>query len=146
MFAVGAFAAFIGLLVLLAGIWAALSNERIVCNIALKTYVRMEGQGLRKRLIQGSFAELDAIVLLTEEIPVPMVGGRTVIYRLVLHWKGAIQPLLVVERESHTVAPNEPLNAAATGISTRGQKYARVLGVTFYDNSYFLSPSPLPFA
>lgn len=146
IFFIGGFMSFIGFLVFCAAIWAVLSNERIACNMALGTYARMEGQGLVKRFVKGSLRDLDALVLITEDVPVPVMGPRTVIYRLVLHWKGSALPPLVVEREMRSISGGGPLNAAAGLILSRGQRYARALGIPFYDNSYYASPSPLPFA
>ena len=146
MFTLGPFFAFFGSLFVASGVWAVLSNERITCNLAQRSYVRLEGQSLLKHRIQGSLDELDALVLVTEEIPMAIIGQRTVIHRLVLHWKSARHPLLVLERETHTLAVAAPLNCAAGQMAQRGQQYARALGLTFYDNSYYPSPAPLPFA
>lgn len=143
MFVVGPFFAFFGSLFIASGVWAVLSNERITFNLADRSYVRLEGQGSFKHRVPGQVAELDALVLLAEDIPLGLIGQRSVIYRLVLHWKGALHPLLVVERETHTVPTSLPLNTRAISICHRGQQYARALGVTFYDNSYFPSPAPL---
>lgn len=136
---------FVGTMIAGAGIWGALSNERMSCNITAKTYARLEGQGLRKRLVQGTLTELDAIVLVSEESLFAIPGSRGVIYRLVLHWKGSSYPLLVVEREVRAIASNVPINHSAGAILQRGQSYAQALGVRFFDNSYFSSPCPVPF-
>lgn len=129
---------------MLAGVWAALSNERMVCDLRTRTYARLEGQGWRKRLTRGSLSELHAMVLMTEDRPLPMVGGRPVAYRLVLYWKNAKEPLLVVGRDDRIVPPGVPINAAAGPIAHFGQRCAHALGVTFYDNSFTSSAGPLP--
>ena len=82
----------IGLAVGGAGLWGALSNERLVCDLTARTYARLEGQGLRKRVTRGSLDDLDAIVLMSEVLPFSAGATRPVIYRLVLHWKAARQP------------------------------------------------------
>ncbi len=146
MFLLGPFFAFFGSLFFASGVWAVLSNERITFNLTERSYVRLEGQSVLKHRVQGQIAELDALVLLAEEIPLTLIGQRSVVYRLVLHWKGGAHPLLVLERESHTVLSSAPLNSADQAICHRGQQYARALGLTFYDNSYFSSPAPLPMA
>jgi hypothetical protein len=134
---------FLGVMVTVAGVWAAFSNERMACDLRRRTYARLEGQGLGKRLTRGSLDELDAVVLLTEEWAVPLGGSRPVIYRLVLHWRGAMQPLVVVGVERHMLRQNEPLNSRAGLMLNKGSRYAHALGVTFYDNSYYPSPCPV---
>jgi hypothetical protein len=130
------------LLVVFAGLWAALSSERMICDLRNRTYMRLEGQAIGKRITRGSLHELDALVLLTEESPVGI--GRTVIYRLVLHWKGQRLPLMVVEREERTIGSGQPLSVAAGPILERGVRFAQALAVPFYDNSHFRSPPPVP--
>lgn len=123
--------------VCVAGLWGAVSSDRMTCDQRTKMYKRREGQGLR---VKGSFSELDAVVLMTEVGP---LGGRT-IYRLVLFWKGHKQPLMVVERMDATLSPGAPLNHGAGPLFHKGQAYARALGVAFYDNAHFPSPAPVP--
>ena len=135
---------FVGIAVGFAGLWGAFSSERMVCNLTYRTYVRFEGQSLIKRIVRGSLDELQALVLVAEEFPLPTLGGRTVIYRLVLHWKGSKEPLLIAEREMHAIPYGARLNYLAGPILQRGMAYAQALGVPFYDNSYFHSPCPLP--
>ncbi|MBI1757568.1 MAG: hypothetical protein HYR64_10740 [Fimbriimonas ginsengisoli] len=133
-----------GLMVFFAGIWAALSNERMACDLRQRTYARLEGQGFGKRLTRGSMTELYCLVLMSQDLPLPMPGGRQVAYRLVLYWKQAMEPLLVVEREDRFVPMNSPVNAAAGPISGRGTQFARAMGIPFQDYSYLSSPGPLP--
>ena len=134
----------IGLAVGGAGLWGALSNERLVCDLPARTYARLEGQGLRKRVTRGSLDDLDAIVLLTEVLPFSAGVTRPVIYRLVLHWKAACQPLLIIARESHNVATAPPLGGQAGRLQQDGLRFAAALGVKFFDNSHFPSPCPIP--
>lgn len=133
----------VSIAVCVAGLWAALSNERMACDLRARTYARLEGQSLRKRITRGSLSELDALVLTAEEY-LPGALGHVVIYRLVLHWKGSKEPLLVVERESASIPTGAQLNYGAGRILQRGARYAKMLGVPFYDNSYFHSGSPVP--
>ncbi len=137
---------FVGTMISFAGAWGALSNERMACNLAARTYSRLEGQGVRKRLVQGSLDDLDALVLVAEELPVPIRGGRTVMYRLVLHWRNRIHPLLVVEREARALPSGAPINGCAEAMMRKGQGYAQALGIRFFDNSYYHSPCPVPVA
>ena len=134
---------FVGIMVTAAGAWAAFSNERMGCDLRNRTYTRLEGQGLSKKLTRGSLGELDAVVLLTEEWAVPLGSARPVIYRLVLHWKNGMQPLLVVDVERHMIPNQEPMHARVAVMLNKGSRYAHALGVTFYDNSYYHSPCPV---
>lgn len=133
---------FLGAAVFLAGIWAAFSNERIVCDLQTKQYARLEGQGLVKRVVRGPLSDLDAIVVVAEEYSLAI--GRTVIYRTVLHWKNQRHPMLIVERSNAMLSPGAPIQLGATASLQRAQRYARELGVRFFDNAYFSSPGPLP--
>ena len=138
------FLSFLGTAVALSGAWAAISNERMVCNLTDRTYRRVEGKGLRRRIVQGRLDELDAVVLTAEVSPFLLPAAQAVIYRLLVHWKGARHPLLVVGRESHTLAGNSPINAAASRMASIGLAYANHLGVKFFDNSYFHGANPVP--
>jgi hypothetical protein len=131
--------------VTLAGLWAALSNERMACDLRARTYVRLEGQGIAKRVTRGSLNELYGLVLMSQDTMLPgLGGGRSVVYRLVLYWKGSKEPLLVVERVSGSIPLNTPLNAGAGAMAQRGYRYAQALGVPYYDYSHVNSPGPLP--
>jgi hypothetical protein len=132
--------------VTLAGIWGLLSNERMSCDLRARTYTRLEGQAFAKRVTRGSLNELYGLVLMTQDTMMPgfVGGGRTVVYRLVLYWKGSKEPLLVVDRVSGSIPANVPLNAGAGAIAQRGYRYAQALGVPYYDYSHVNSPGPLP--
>ena len=84
--------------------------------------------------------DLDAVVLLCESFPIGT--GGIVVYRIVVHWKNAVVPLLVTEREQRTIPNGAALNHGAWAISQRAQRYAKALGVPFYDNAHFHSPAP----
>jgi hypothetical protein len=133
-----------GPLVFLAGLWGQLSSERMTCDTKSRTYARREGQGLFKRIIRGPLSELDAIVLISEkELFSATLGGQSITYRLVLHWKNAKEPILVVGSETTLLGPGQPPNARAARIAQTGAMYARILGIQFFDNSYFFSAEPL---
>lgn len=134
----------IGFAIGLAGLWAYLSAERITIDLRARTYTRREGDGPFKRSTKGSLDELDALVLQTEQYPVPTLTGRLVIYRLVLYWKHQRQPLLVAAREEKTLASSAALNSGAGRLLHEGSRFARAMNLPFYDNSHFHSPSPLP--
>lgn len=131
--------------VTLAGIWAAFSNERMSCDLRNKTYTRLEGQGLAKRVTRGSLNELYGLVLMSQDTMLPgLSGGKSVVYRVVLYWKGSKEPLLVVDREAVTIPLNAPLNAGSAAIGQRGYRYSQALGIPYYDYSNVNSPGPLP--
>lgn len=130
-----------GLAVMLAGGWAALSNERMLCNVTDRTYTRWEGKGPVKSVSKGSFNEFDALVLLAESTFGPT--GPVVTYRLVLHWKGSKLPFLIVRQATFGLGQGTALNYSAGGLLREGQRVAQAIGVPFFDNSYFHSPEPL---
>lgn len=132
----------LGPVVCLAGLWGQLSSERMTVDLKTRVYARREGQGAFKRSIRGSLDEIDAVVAMTEVYPLSAIS-QVVIYRLVVHWKGQRQPLLVVAREQATLGPGAPLNSAAGGLVAKGARFAQAMGVGFYDNTYFASPAPL---
>lgn len=123
--------------VFLAGVWALLSNERLHVDLKNRRYVRWEGTGLVKRRTKGSVDALDALVLLSE------VRLGLVVHRLVLHWKGSAEPLLVVAQQRATFDPQRPLGSTASGLLGQGQRYAAALRVNYFDNSHFHSPEPV---
>ncbi|MBS1704683.1 MAG: hypothetical protein JST40_02330 [Armatimonadetes bacterium] len=128
----------LGLALAGAGLWAYLSNERLVCDLRKGTYLRFEAN----RILRGSLAELDAIVLITEVNP-PSFHGK-MIYRLVLHWKNAVHPLLVLETAMFPFVQGMALNSSSAQIAARGNYFAQILGLKFFDNSHFASPNPVP--
>ena len=125
----------------LAGVWALLSMEYAVFDLRSRTFFRREGTGLFKRTRRGSMVDLDAVVVYCENYPY-VVMGRVVIYRTVVHWKSAVVPLLVTEREQAALPAGAPMNYASGPIVARAQRYAQALGVAFHDNTYFHTPPP----
>ena len=132
----------IGLLVALAGIAAAFSLVSISFDIHEKRYRRRHGPGLFSNLRLGSTQELDALVLIAEPNSRLTTGGVT--YHLVLHWKGEVQPIMVLQQDTRVLVPRQPLNIAAQQLLTQGLKYAKALNIPFYDNSHFASKCPVP--
>lgn len=137
----------LGPAVLLAGIWAVISQERMTIDIRSKTYMRLEGSGMLKRVSRGPISDLDALVLISQQHVLQgklvMPGQTGVTYRLVLHWKGRKMPPLIVEQETSAVALGGPLNANAGRIFQTGSVYAKVMEVRYFDNSYYHQNSPL---
>lgn len=134
---------FIFLAVGMAGVWAALSNERLMVDLRNRSYTRREGKGIVKRFFRGSLAEIDAVVLTTELYPLAVATEQVVIYRILIHWKNQRQPVFVASRLQAQIPKGGPLNSRAGSLAALGQKYASALGVPFFDNSYFDSPAPI---
>lgn len=130
-----------GIAVVLAGVWAALSNERMTCDLRARTFHRLEGKGPLKRWTRGRLNDLDAVVLLSEAKILPT--GPVVVYRIVLHWKGSRMPLLVVGQSLHSLAAGASLNHMAGPMAALAHRYSSVLGLPFFDNAHFHSPEPL---
>jgi hypothetical protein len=134
----------VGLAVMGAGLWAAMSTERMTINLKAGTYLRLEGGGMFKTITKGKVSSFDALVLQTEVYPVPTLVGRLAIYRLIIYWKGQREPLLIASRQEHTVGFSGPINAKAAPLIYDGQRFAQLMGIPFYDNSHYESPRPLP--
>ena len=130
--------------ILLAGIWGAVSNERMVCELRNRTYTRFEGMGPGKQTIRGNLNELDALVLTAEQYAHGTGFAAPIIYRLVLHWKGQRHPSLVVEREQRSLPFGSPLNAGAGRMLAKGGRIAQALQIPYYDNSHMSGKSPVP--
>lgn len=132
----------IGCLLVAAAILAALSLQLIVFDLKEGTYRRRQGPGIIPVRTHGRLSDLDAVVVISETM-VSMPG--TVTYHVLLHWKTSTsEPLLVLHQDTRQLASGQPLNAAAGPILALGAKYAKSLGVNFFDNTYYSSPCPVP--
>ena len=131
-----------GICVFLAGVLAAFSLTNISFNLGERHYKRRQGPGTFVSTRLGSFAELDAIVLIAEINPKIGPGGVT--YHLVLHWKGQSQPIMVLQSDTRVLPAGQPLNIGAQHLLAQGLKYAQAIGIPFFDNSHFASPCPIP--
>ena len=127
---------------IMSGFWAVLSSEYMLCDLRSRTYYRREGGAAFRRGRRGSLAELDAVVLLTEELSV-LPSSKVVIYRLVVYWKRQAEPLLIIERDQMLCRAGQQLNFGCGRLLALGQRFAHALGVPFYDNSQYASPKPL---
>jgi hypothetical protein len=130
-----------GLAVMGASAWAYFSLVRISFDLKNGTYWRRQGPGFLPQMSSGLVADLDALVLIAET-NAGLNGGVT--YHLVLHWKHAKRPLMVVQNDTRTLRPGEPLQSGGVQLMTLGVQYAKALGIPFYDNSHFSSRCPVP--
>lgn len=131
----------VGICVLGAGVLALLSSERMVLDLRQRTYWRREGQGPFKRTTRGRLDELDAFVLQASEYPLGL--NRTVIYRVVIFWKGHKEPCFIGDRQSMSIGGGAPLNAGAGMLLQKAMRYSKEAQLPLFDNSYFHSPDPL---
>lgn len=129
------------LAVCLAGVFAAYSLVMIRFDAKSGLYRRREGGGAFGTTTAGALSDLDALVLIAEPNSRMVNGGVT--YHLVLHWKGAKEPPMVVQQDTRALPPGQPLNTWAQPLRERGVKYAQTLKVPFYDNAHFASPCPV---
>jgi hypothetical protein len=132
----------VGGLTFLAGSWAYLSLVRISFDIKNGTYWRRQGPGFITRVSHGTLADLDALVLIAEPRVSTIGGGVT--YHLVLHWKNRKEPLMVVQQDTRSLLPGQPLQSGGQPLMQLGMQYAKALGIPFYDNSHFPSACPVP--
>ena len=132
----------IGGLVLGAAAWAYLSLVRISFDLKNGTYWRRQGPGFLPKMMTGKVADLDAMVLIAEPNAALTAGGVT--YHLVLHWKPHLRiPLMVVQNDTRSMRPGEPLQLGGAPLMQLGVQYAQALGIPFYDNSHFPSKCPV---
>jgi hypothetical protein len=119
---------------------AALSLQSVAFDLRERQYRRRQGPGATLRGTKGTFDRLDAVVLIAE--PEPVLGGVT--YHLVLHWKALSEPSMVLQSDTRAVPSGAPLNHGAAALRDVGMRYARALGLPFYDNAHFPSGNPNP--
>lgn len=131
----------IGMLILGAGCLAALSLPSIVFDLREKTYTRRQGPGTFQRISKGPLSRLDAIVAIAEPNSRMMSGGVT--YHLVLHWKEHAEPFMVLQQDTRQTVNGQPLNIAASQLLHQGERYARAIGVQYFDNTHFASKNPV---
>lgn len=140
-----------GWAMLLAGVLALLSNERLIVMLRSGQYRRIEGTGFRVRLVNGHIRELDAVVATKEPYGgltgvTKLTGGGDVpcIYRLTLHWKGRAHPPLVLHRLEGVLPTRGGPNPHADFVRGFGADLAQKLQVGWYDNLYLNQGSPVP--
>ncbi|MGV3615935.1 MAG: hypothetical protein ACO1SV_11420 [Fimbriimonas sp.] len=132
----------VGALTIVAATLAAFSLQLVVFDLKEGFYRRRQGPGMLPRRTYGKLTDLDAVVVIAQ----PNAGLQaTVTYYVVLHWKvGLPEPILVLHQDTRVSQPGLPLNAMAGPVLKLGERYAKSLGVKFFDNTYFASPCPVP--
>jgi hypothetical protein len=132
----------VGSMLIGAAILAAFSLQTIVFDLRERTYRRRQGPGLLPRFSRGRLDDLDALVVVAETGSAGLAPSVT--FHMVLHWKGAREPIMVVQRETRPFSNGQPINAQAGPFLQLGIRYAQALNVKFFDNSYYPSPCPIP--
>ena len=127
---------FVGMMLVLAAVMAGLSLHRVMFDLRERAYKRRQGPGFFQKSTSGSLSNLDAVQLIAEP------SGRRVTYHLLLHWKQGMEPSMILHQETRSIGPGQPLGLAADNIRNIGVRWAKSLGVTFYDNSHYASPNP----
>jgi hypothetical protein len=128
----------VGAMVCLAGLWANVSLVRIRFDMKNRTYRRRQGPGFIPRLWQGSFDELDALVVLAE----PSVAqSGAVRYHMVLHWKPGRAPLMVLESEMRFSYGD--LRAGGQSMLAKANRVSVAMRLPLYDNTHFPSKCPI---
>jgi len=130
--------ALVGAMLLGAGAMAVLSLRTVWFDLREGRYLIRQGGSLLPRSYTGPISNFDALVLIAER------RGAKVNYHLVLHFRGQVEPPIVLQSDSRLLPHATPLNAAAGPILHQGQRYARALKLPFYDNSHFPSANPMP--
>lgn len=134
----------VGVAVFLAGVWALLSTERLIVNLGEGVYVRQETglTGLRPR--RGKIGEFDALVVVAQDVALSSGVSRTAAIRIVLHFKGAQQPPMVLTRQDFTIPAAGLVGAAAQPLISKAVIYASAMGIPVYNNADQFSSSPIP--
>ena len=127
--------AWIWLLVVGAGVWAALSVDRLILDLKDRTYERWVGGGFWMKRSRGSLTYIDAVVMSAEHIQHFGTVERMVV-RLTMYWIGHREPVMVLARKDMVV--REDLSQ----MGKRGYELAQAIGVKFVDNSAHFSKKP----
>ncbi len=135
----------VGPAVFLAGLWGLLSTERLVVN--LKTGVYHLQVQPRWKVARGSISEWDALNVVAENRGLPGISDGSswsVVYHLVLHWKGARKPPMVLQRQSAVVPAGCSLETAAQPLVTQASSFGRLMGLPVYLSLGGFSSNPRP--
>lgn len=131
----------VGTLLTGAGVLAAFSLHSVTFDLRERVYRRRQGPGMFPNMTQGRLDELDAVVLIAEPNSRLMAGGVT--YHLMLHWKGMKEPPMVLQQDTRVLPSGMALNYGAAALLDVGFRYAKALGIPFYDNAHFPSRNPM---
>jgi|SRR5579871_364371 len=131
----------VGSLVAAAGLIAAMSLPRITFNIGERSYRRWDGISSFGRQTGGRFDVLDALVVTAHQnLAASVISGMLgVEFRLTLHWKGAMQPPLLLVLDHRSVPAGAPLAVSSGPMLQLAHRVSGALGIRLYDNSAILS-------
>lgn len=131
--------------VMLAGLWGLLSTERLAVNLQKGTYHLQVHP--RWKVQTGSTAEWDALNVVAERRDLPGLGSSSsasVVFHLVLHYKGGRRAPMVINRLSAPVPHGYPLESAAQPLIAQASAYGRLMGLPVYLSLGGFSPNPRP--
>jgi len=134
---------FVGLMILIAAIWAALSLNWIAFDVREQTYARRDSVVGH---MKGSFQELEALFVLAEtglSVGRTVSLGRSVIYRLVLQWHGMSLPSIILEQDYRSLSLGAPLGSAAGHTLQTAERYAKSLGVPLVNHTHVSVSNPV---
>lgn len=135
----------LGPAVFLAGLWGLLSTERLVVN--LKTGVYHLQIQPKWRVVRGQISEWDALNVVAENRGLPGISSGaswSVVYHLVLHWKGGRRAPMVLQRLSASVPVGYPLEPGAAPLVAEASTFGRLMGLPVYLSLGGFSPNPRP--
>jgi hypothetical protein len=105
---------FVGLMVLLAGLWGMIALQWITFDLKQRTYLRRDGASATTKLARGGIEQLECLFLLAEERPsLGNLAGRNITYRIVLQWRGMNLPSMILLQDYRVIPSGAPLQYAA---------------------------------
>jgi hypothetical protein len=128
---------FVGGMVCSAGILATMALPSISFDLREKTYRRRDSAFGFGRTVRGSIANIDAVVITAHhDLGTSLVsGGQAVEFRLVLHWRGGVEPPLLAALDYRRIPPGMAPSQAGAMMLQLGQRVATALEKPAYDNT-----------
>ncbi len=135
----------LGPAILFAGLWGLLSTERLAVNLRKGTYhLQLHPKWM---VLKGTISEWDALNVVAERRDLPGLGSMSsasVVFHLVLHYKGGRRPPMVLSRLSASVPHGCPLEQAAQPLVSQASAYGRLMGLPVFLSLGGFSPNPRP--
>ena len=126
----------VGVLVCSAGILATMSLPHITFDLRERTYRRRDGASGFGRLVRGSIANLDAVVVTARhDVSSSLLGGqRSFEFQLTLHWRGQVETPMLVALDYRTVPVGANPQVSAQPILQLAQRVGQALSLPVYNN------------
>lgn len=133
----------VGLMVVGAGVIAELSLDQAVFDLRERRYRRRTGGDYFGHGIgYGSLDELDAVQVIAETTAIGQIRQPGVTYHVILHWKRAARPALILHQDTRKLPVGARQQEQATFVLSHAQRIANALKVPLYDNTHYPSPNP----